>query len=131
MSKYPVKVREIAVFNTNKDGFLVMRLLPVTNQEMNYSLNNIIPAARTKKVLEVQESLPEGHKVVAVSNAIPGSYGRGGVYVYRVEIGPIPKPQPTVIIGSPVQDLDDLFGEDPYDSMTDYQSRLSEPDDYI
>lgn len=104
--------RKIAVFNTNPEGKLVIRLADVEEGpgRINYHENQIRPDHREKLIRAVQDNLPKGHTVVGVSNLVPSVYGQGGAYIFPVRITP-PAPSYEIDVGPPAKSLSDLTSQ--------------------
>lgn len=98
----------IAVFNTNPGGNVVARLVSVTTNELNLSETQILESARRKIIQKVQDSLPEGHNVVGVSNIMPSQYGQGGAYIFPIKIIPPQPPETIIEMGPAIKSLWDM-----------------------
>lgn len=101
--------RVVAVFNTNHENALVMRLVYSPIPRIPRQNRTTLTSAEQEKVIrDVQDNLPKGHKVVGISNEFPGQYGSGGVYVYPVRISPPPKPRYEIEVGPSARNLENL-----------------------
>lgn len=74
--------QQIAVFNINPEGALVIRLEDIP-QDFKYASHSTV---KENAVRTVKERLPADHKVVGVSNPLPSPNGLGGAYVFPVRI---------------------------------------------
>lgn len=103
----PTWNKYILVFNTNPEGALVVRMVPIARNDLDLSETQVLNSVRRLKIKEVQNDLPKGHKVVGVSNLLPSQYGQGGAYIFPVRLH-VPEPTYEVNIGPYVKTLQDL-----------------------